>query len=56
MPNFGDPRTATLKTGAIVKGPGKLLTMASTNNTVDICADGEVAIGVSAGESTRLAD
>ena len=48
-----DPRTATLKDGAIVKGPGKLLTMDSTNNTLDICADGEVAIGVSAGDSSR---
>jgi len=48
-----DPRNATLKNGAIVKGPGKLLTMDSTNNTLDICADGEVAIGVSAGESSR---
>lgn len=43
----------TLKTGAIVKGPGKLLTMNGTANTLDICADGEVAIGVSAGESSR---
>tara|TARA_R110002020_G_scaffold475599_1_gene711179 strand:+ start:5021 stop:5500 length:480 start_codon:yes stop_codon:yes gene_type:complete len=51
-----DPRTATMKTGAIVKGPGKLLTMDSTNNTLDICADGEVAIGVSAGESSRDAN
>ena len=50
-----DPRNATLKTGAIVKGPGKILTMDSTNNTVDICAVGEVALGVSAGDSSRTA-
>ena len=54
--NLGNPLNATLKTGAIVKGPGKLLTMDSTNNTLDVCADGEVAIGVSAAESNRDAN
>lgn len=50
-----DPRNATLKTGAIVKGPGKLVTMDSTNNTLDLVAVGEIAIGVSAGDSERSA-
>ena len=50
-----DPRNATLKTAAIVKGPGKLITMDSTNNTVDLTAVGEIAIGVSAGDSSRTA-
>tara|TARA_R110000824_G_scaffold196246_3_gene379402 strand:- start:10433 stop:10909 length:477 start_codon:yes stop_codon:yes gene_type:complete len=56
MDTGNKPRTATLKTGAIVKGTGKLLTHDAANNTMDICADGEVAIGVSAGESSRSAD
>jgi len=50
-----DPRNATLKTGAYSKGPGKLLTMDSTNNTVDLTAVSEIAIGVSAGDSSRTA-
>ena len=48
-----DPRNATLKTGAIVKGPGKLLTMDGTTNTLDILATTQVTVGVSAGDSTR---
>ena len=51
-----DPRNATLKTGTTVSGPGLLLVNDSTNNTVDLCADGEIAIGVSAGESSRGSD
>ena len=51
-----DPRSATLKTGSTVSGAGLLLTNDSTNNTIDVCADGEVAIGVSAGDSTRDVD
>ena len=51
-----DPRNATLKTGTTVSGPGLLLVNDSTNNTVDLCADGEIAIGVSVGDSTRDVD
>ena len=51
-----DPRNATLKTGTTVSGAGLLLTNDSTNNTLDLGADGEVAIGVSAGDSTRDVD
>jgi hypothetical protein len=51
-----DPRNATLKTGTTVSGPGLLLVNDSTNNTLDLCADGEIAIGVSAGDSTRDVD
>ena len=50
-----DPRNAILKTGTTVNGAGLLLTMDGTSNTLDICADGEVAIGVSVGESSRAA-
>ena len=48
-----DPRTATLKNGAYVYGPGKLLTMDGTNNTLDLTAATEICIGVSAGEGSR---
>ena len=48
-----DPRTATLKTGTTVSGAGLLLTNDGTSNTLDLCADGEVAIGVSAAASSR---
>tara|TARA_R100000278_G_scaffold40633_1_gene35799 strand:- start:999 stop:1415 length:417 start_codon:yes stop_codon:yes gene_type:complete len=51
-----DPRNATLKASTTVSGKGLLLVNDSTNNTVDLCADGEIAIGVSAGESSRGAD
>lgn len=47
------PRSATLKTGTIVYGAGKLLTMDGTGNTVDLTANGEVCLGVSAGDSSR---
>ena len=50
------PRNATLKASTTVSGKGLLLVNDSTNNTVDLCADGEIAIGVSAGESSRGAD
>ena len=58
MAQYGgtDPRNSTLKTGAIVKGPGKLLTMDSTNNTLDLVATTEVPIGVSIGDSSRNAE
>ena len=51
-----DPRNATLKSSTTVSGAGLLLTNDSTNNTLDLCADGEVAIGVSAADSSRDAD
>ena len=51
-----DPRNATLKASTTVSGKGLLVVNDSTNNTVDLCADGEIAIGVSAGESSRGAD
>lgn len=51
-----DPRNATLKASTTVSGKGLLLVNDSTNNTVDLCADGEIAIGISAGESSRGAD
>lgn len=51
-----DPRNATLKASTTVSGKGLLLVNDSTNNTVDLCADGEIAIGVTAGESSRGAD
>ena len=47
------PRSATLKTGTVIHGAGKLITMDSTNNTVDLVANGEVCIGVTAGDSSR---
>ena len=50
-----DPINATLKTGALVKGPGKLLTMDGTSNTLDILATTQVTVGVSAGDSSRTA-
>lgn len=51
-----DPRTATLIDSTTVSGIGFLLTNDSTNNKVDLTANNEIAIGVSAGESSRDAD
>lgn len=51
-----DPRNATLKASTTVSGKGLLLVNDSTSNTLDLCADGEIAIGVSAGESSRGED
>mgnify|MGYP005990522435 CR=1 FL=1 len=51
-----DARNATLKASTTVSGKGLLVVNDSTNNTVDLCADGEIAIGVTAGESSRGAD
>ena len=50
-----DPRNATLKTGTVVYGPGKIMTNDSTNNTLDLSAATEVALGISAGASSRTA-
>ena len=51
-----DPVSMDVKASTTVSGVGFLLTNDSTNNTVDLTADGEVCIGVSAGESSRDAD
>ena len=51
-----DPRTGTLRTGTTVSGPGLLITNDSTNNTLDLTAANEIAIGVTAGDSTRDVD
>lgn len=51
-----DPRTATLKDATTVSGAGYLLTNDSTTNKLDLTAATEVAIGISAGESSRDAD
>jgi hypothetical protein len=51
-----DPRNATLKASTTVSGKGLLLVNDAVSNTLDLCADGEIAIGVSAGESSRGED
>jgi hypothetical protein len=51
-----DPRNATLKASTTVSGKGLLLVNDGVSNTLDLCADGEIAIGVSAGESSRGED
>jgi len=50
-----DPRNATLKTGTVVYGPGKIMTMDSTNNTLDLSDVTEIGLGISAGDSSRTA-
>jgi len=42
-----------LKTSTTVAGAGMCLVNDSTNNTVDLSADGEICIGISADESSR---
>lgn len=51
-----DPISAVLKTGTTVSGPGLCLVNDGTSNTLDLSADGEIAIGISAGDSTRDVD
>ena len=51
-----DPRTGDLKSSTVIYGPGKIVTHDSTNNTFDLTAVGEIALGVSAGASSRDAD
>ncbi len=51
-----DPRSATLKDATTVSGVGYLLTNDGTSNEMDLTALTEVAVGVSAGESSRDAD
>jgi hypothetical protein len=53
--NRTDPVNMTMIDAKVVTGVGKLLTMDSTNNKVDLTAVGEICIGVSAGESERAA-
>ena len=53
MTALNSPRNATLKSGTTVTGPGYILTNDSTNNTLDLTAAGEVALGISADESER---
>ena len=51
-----DPISAVLKTGTTVSGPGLCLVNDGTSNTLDLSADGEIAIGISSGDSTRDVD
>tara|TARA_R110000796_G_scaffold28303_8_gene77508 strand:+ start:157 stop:594 length:438 start_codon:yes stop_codon:yes gene_type:complete len=46
-------RNAILKTGTTITGPGYLLTMDGTSNTLDLVTWGETVLGVSADESER---
>lgn len=46
-------RSAILKTGTTVAGPGYLLTNDGTSNTLDLVTWGETVLGVSADESER---
>jgi len=51
-----DPRTITLTDGTKIRGLGRILTNDSTNNTVIESGAATIAVGVSAGESSRDAD
>ena len=51
-----DPRNATLKDAETVSGVGILLAKDGTTNTLLVGAAGTVALGVSAGESSRDAE
>lgn len=51
-----DPVSMTVKDSTTVPKIGYLLTNNGTNNNVDLTADGEVCIGIAAGESSRDAD
>ena len=53
MANKEEVRSAILKTGTTVAGPGYLLTNDSTSNTLDLVTWGETVLGVSADESER---
>ena len=55
MVNFADPIHGLMIDDKIVKGAGKIITHDGTNNLLDLTAVGEVAIGISAGESERAA-
>ena len=49
------PISVTLKDGEIVRGMGKLIVNDSTNNTMALTAAGQIALGVTADESSRTA-
>ena len=51
-----DPRNGTVKDSVTFSGAGLLVNNDGTNNTLDIAGDGEIAIGVTAAESSRDAD
>jgi len=53
MTNKEEVRSAILKTGTTVAGPGYLLTNDGTSNTLDLVTWGETVLGVSADESER---
>ena len=53
MPQFSDPRNADVKAGVTFAGAGLCVNQDSTNNTLDVCGDGELCIGVTADESSR---
>ena len=53
MSNKAEVRSAILKTGTTVTGPGYLLTMDGTSNTLDLVTWGETVLGISADESER---
>jgi len=58
MVAFGaaDPRNATLKDAETIRGVGRILTMDGTTNTLEVSGATDIAIGISAGESSRDAD
>jgi len=49
------PINMVLKTGTTIKGPGKIIGVYDTSG-VDLAINNEIAIGVSAGDSSRDAD
>tara|TARA_Y100001972_G_scaffold126981_1_gene182372 strand:- start:577 stop:1038 length:462 start_codon:yes stop_codon:yes gene_type:complete len=49
------PISVTLKDNEIVRGAGKLLVNDGVNNTMALTAAGQIALGVTADESTRTA-
>ena len=53
MPQFNDPRNFDVKASVTFAGAGLCVNQDSTNNTVDVCGDGELCIGVTADESSR---
>ena len=55
MVNMADPINMTMIDDKVVTGAGKILTFDGTNNKVDLSHTGEVALGISAGESERAA-
>ena len=51
-----DPVNMVLKTGEVVKGPGKIIGVKDTSGVrVTGAANNEIAIGISAGDSSRAA-